>query len=65
MEWFTVTDTAFKLLQRHQQLDEQIRDEQKRRWPDVFRLQRLKKLKLAIRDRIGRIMRTRQQALAR
>ena len=46
-------------------LDEQIRHEQKRRWPDVFRLQRLKKLKLAIHDQIGRIMRTRLQAVIR
>ena len=46
-------------------LDEQIRHEQKRRWPDVFRLQRLKKLKLAIHDQIGRIMRTHLQAVIR
>ena len=46
-------------------LGEQIRHEQKRRWPGVFRLQRLKKLKLAIRDQIGRIMRTHLQAVIR
>jgi len=44
----------FSLLHRHQKLDEQLRAEQSRRWPDFARLQRLKRLKLAIKDRLAR-----------
>ncbi|WP_324750928.1 YdcH family protein [Sphingomonas sp. LY54] len=38
----------------HRKLDDEIRRERKRRAPDVFRMQRLKKLKLAIKDRLYR-----------
>ncbi len=38
----------------HRRLDEEIRRERRRRAPDVFRMQRLKKLKLAIKDRLHR-----------
>ena len=36
----------------HRRLDEEIRRELKRRVPDTIRLLRLKKLKLAIKDRL-------------
>jgi hypothetical protein len=36
----------------HQQVDSALRLEQARRLPDFMRLQRLKKLKLAIKDRL-------------
>ena len=38
----------------HRKLDDEIRRERKRRAPDMFRMQRLKKLKLAIKDRLHR-----------
>jgi uncharacterized protein len=43
----------FRLMSRHQQIDSALRREQARRLPDFARLQRLKKLKLAIKDRLA------------
>lgn len=43
---------VFGLLVRHQKLDEQLRREQSRPAPDVLRIAKLKKLKLAIKDRL-------------
>jgi hypothetical protein len=43
----------FRLMNRHQQIDYALRREQARRLPDFARLQRLKKLKLAIKDRLA------------
>ena len=43
----------FRLMSRHQQIDTALRREQARRLPDFARLQRLKKLKLAIKDRLA------------
>lgn len=42
----------FNLLVKHQRLDEALRIEQRRQMPDVFRIQRLKKMKLIIKDRL-------------
>ncbi len=39
-------------MQFHQKLDRELRAELKRRWPDVFRIQKLKRLKLAVKDRL-------------
>ncbi len=50
-----MTTKAFSLMLRHKQIDDSIRAEQKRRWQDVQRLQRLKKLKLSIKDRLHRL----------
>jgi len=36
----------------HRKLDDQIKQEAKRRWPDTLRLAHLKKLRLALKDRI-------------
>jgi len=36
----------------HRKLDDEIEHEAKRNWPDAFRLARLKKLRLALKDRI-------------
>lgn len=44
---------VFRLLDRHQKLDEALRGEQKQRRPDFGRLQRLKRLKLAVKDRLN------------
>ena len=42
----------FRLTAIHKRLDEEIRRELRRRLPDSIRLLRLKKLKLAVKDRL-------------
>ena len=54
-----MSDHAFLLLERHQRLDEQLRRAQARRFADPFEIARLKKLKLAIKDRLARLVRRR------
>ena len=44
----------YRLTFIHRKLDEEIRRELKRRFPDTMRLLRLKKLKLAVKDRLHR-----------
>ena len=46
----------YRLTLVHRRLDEEIRSELKKRLPDSMRLLRLKKLKLAVKDRLHRIM---------
>lgn len=43
------------LLRRILMIEDQIKREQKTRWPDWLRLNRLKKLRLAIKDKILRV----------
>jgi hypothetical protein len=43
---------VYRLSVIHKRLDEEIRSELKRRFPDTVRLLRLKKLKLAVKDRL-------------
>lgn len=50
-----MSDKAFSLLERHQKLDSRLRMLQGLRWPDPFELARLKKLKLAVKDRLARL----------
>ncbi len=45
----------FRLLTQHQRLDEQLRLEQSHRLPDVKRVVQLKKLKLAVKDRLHQL----------
>lgn len=52
-----MSNRLFRLMERHQKLDRLIADAQRRRGGDPFALLRLKKLKLAIKDRIAAIMR--------
>jgi hypothetical protein len=47
-----MTSKAFALLLKHRRLDDAIRAENSRRWPDAVRVQKLKKLKLAVKDRL-------------
>jgi hypothetical protein len=42
-----------RLVSKHQKIDALLRAELARRWPDVMRIGELKKLKLAIKDRIN------------
>ena len=44
----------YRLLEAHQRIDGQLRLEQQRRWKDRFRILRLKKLKLRVKDLIHR-----------
>lgn len=55
----------FRLLTKHQKLDEALRAEQTRRWPDVLRIAEIKKLKLAVKDRLHRASLGRRTASAR
>jgi len=50
-----VTMSMFLLLERHARIDDALRHEQRRRVPDLFRMQQLKKLKLAMKDRLHRL----------
>lgn len=43
----------YRLSLVHRRLDEEIRREARRRVPDNFRLLRLKKLKLTVKDRLA------------
>jgi len=52
-----MSDRVFRLLERHQKLDEALRLAQRRRLDDPFEIVRLKKLKLAIKDRMARLLR--------
>ena len=50
-EWL-MNPMIFRLSVIHKKLDDEIRFELKRRVPDAIRLLRLKKLKLAVKDRL-------------
>ena len=50
-----MSDKTYRLLERHQKLDARLRMLQGLRWPDPSELVRLKKLKLAIKDRLARL----------
>ncbi len=47
----------YRLTAVHRRIDEEIRQELKRRLPDSMRLLRLKKLKLAVKDRLTALLR--------
>lgn len=47
-----MSDRLFRLMERHQKLDEALHRLQRRRWADPLEVARLKKLKLAIKDRL-------------
>jgi hypothetical protein len=49
---------VYRLSVIHRRLDEEIRQEIRRRFPDSIRLLRLKKLRLAVKDRIAERMQT-------
>jgi hypothetical protein len=42
----------FRLLEIHQRIDDDLRRELRRRWPDPLRVLQLKKLKLRVKDRL-------------
>jgi uncharacterized protein len=53
-----MTRATYRLNLVHQRLDELLRREQRRRLPNPFRMMRLKRLKLAVKDRLFRLART-------
>ena len=55
---------TYRLALAHSKLDAEISREQKRRVPDSWRLLRLKKLRLAIKDRMHRLIGSHHQGKA-
>lgn len=53
MSWRT-----FRLTELHRKIDDLIRNEQRRTFPNPFEIMRLKKLRLAIKDRLASLTRT-------
>jgi uncharacterized protein len=49
---------AFRLIDMHGRIDDALRAEQRRKVPNPFEIMRLKKLKLAIKDRLAALSRT-------
>lgn len=52
-----MSSTAYRLTHIHRRLDEAIATETGRRLPDSLKLLRLKKLRLAVKDRLTAMMR--------
>ncbi len=52
-----MSENVFRLMERHQRLDDLLRRAQSRRMPDPYEVIRLKKLKLSIKDRLARFFR--------
>lgn len=50
-----MSNRLFRLMERHQKLDELLRRAQSRRFVDPLEIGRLKKLKLALKDRLARL----------
>ena len=60
-----MTSTRYRLNVVHKRLDDEIRRELQRRLPDTIRLLMLKKLKLAVKDRLHSLMPAGRQRLMR
>ncbi|PLK27352.1 YdcH family protein [Novosphingobium sp. TH158] len=58
-----MSDRVFRLMERHQRLDEALRIAMRRKGIDPFEIARLKKLKLAIKDRIAAVLRRKTKAI--
>lgn len=54
-----MSNHLYLLLERHQRLDDHLRRLQSARRPDPFEIVRLKKLKLALKDRLAGFMKRR------
>ena len=52
-----MSDKMFRLMERHQKIDRLIAALQKRRFDNTLEVLRLKKLKLAIKDRLAILIR--------
>ena len=56
MSWRT-----FQLTELHRKIDDLIRNEQRRSFPNPFEIMRLKKRKLAVKDRLAALARKPRQ----
>ena len=52
-----MSSSTYRLMLIHRSLDSSIRKEMARKLPDSFRLLRLKKMRLAVKDRLAALMR--------
>ena len=52
-----MSSATYRLTHTHRRLDEEITREMRRRLPDSLKLLRLKRLRLAVKDRLARLMR--------
>ena len=52
-----MSDHMFRLMEHHQKLDRLLNEARRRRWIDPLEVLRIKKLKLAVKDRIAATMR--------
>ncbi|MEA3016384.1 MAG: hypothetical protein QOI38_1106 [Sphingomonadales bacterium] len=52
-----MSSASYRLTRIHRRLDDAIRLEMQRRLPDSLRLLRLKKLRLAVKDRLAALLR--------
>lgn len=59
-----MNEYIYRLSVVHRRLDEEIRREIRMRFPDSIRLLRLKKLRLAVKDRMAQCMRPAQRTSA-
>ena len=57
-----MSDHLYRLLERHQRLDERLRFLQRNKWPDPFEIARIKKLKLVLNDRLAAFVKRRAPA---
>lgn len=53
-----MSSAAYRLTHIHRRLDEAIAREMSRRFPNSLKLLRLKKLRLAVKDRLATLMRS-------
>ena len=51
-----MSDHVFRLMERHQRLDARLHSVRASRWPDPIEIMRLKRLKLALKDRLARAL---------
>lgn len=49
-----MSDRLFRLMERHQKLDRLLSEARRRRWIDPLEILKLKKMKLAVKDRMAR-----------
>jgi uncharacterized protein len=54
-ETHIMSNRSFRLMEYHQKLDDELRSELRRSWPSFDRIQRLKRLKLAVKDKLQRL----------
>lgn len=47
-----MSERTFRLMEYHQKLDDELRTEMRRSWPSFTRIQRLKRMKLAVKDKL-------------